>query len=641
MKVKLIFTFFSFPLCTLYVFGQAPGKDSLLSKINTTTIDSEKAIAYFDLAQIIRYQDIDLAKKYADTGLTIAQRVNNDYGIHLFDYISGSLAYMEGNYAKAIEITDSYIDWTIKTRNIEREWYALSLLSMCFRESGDFQKGIQSSLRGIEIGVNLNRDDENGFFYNEMGNTYATLKQWDKSNEYFNKSYQLAKKLNYLPGQSVSLRNIASNNIQLKKYEEAKKLVFECIAIDSISKFTLGLSRSHQLLARIQELEDHPELAIHEYEMAEHFLENESSENDKVIVKQGLAKNYLALNQISKASQYLQLADALAHKLDASELNSERLKLHADFYEKQGDYKKALASLRSFVDKNAKELNADITLQITGLHVEFETERKENQIALLSSEKKLAGERLSISKRQTFVSVSAAIIFSLIAYYAYTLWRKTKSQNAQIQKSLSEKETLLKEIHHRVKNNLQFISSLLNLQARHIEDKTALTALKEGQNRVKSMALIHQNLYQENNLTGIELKKYLETLISNLFSSYTISRDKIKLEVDIDSLNLDVDTMIPIGLVINELISNSLKYAFPDERTGTIKVSIKEINQELVIKVQDDGIGISDKEKPLSGKSFGYRLINAFSNQLNAKLEMQTDRGTSVTMYVRDYKKAA
>jgi len=220
------------------------------------------------------------------------------------------------------------------------------------------------------------------------------------------------------------------------------------------------------------------------------------------------------------------------------------------------------------------------------------------------------------------------------------LYKKTKHQNILISQALKEKDILLKEIHHRVKNNLQFISSLLALQSDHVQDSKALDALQEGQDRVQSMALIHQNLYQDDNLTGVDVQDYFVKLIQNLFDSYNIHPERIKLDLNIQALDLDVDSVIPIGLIVNELVSNSLKYAFPEKRQGQITVSLSEQENELVLTVEDDGIGMDENIMNNLGASFGYKLIEVFKDQLKAEMNLSSDNGTKVEMIIRQFTKA-
>lgn len=634
----------SFPLIFFIVTtltAQYTDPEILKDRVRTTTNDTVRASSYFELSQIIKYQDLGIARVYADSSNSFYQKIHFEKGIQERTYAEAGFLLLEGKYEEAIKNAIEYQNWTKEVRNLEREWYAVSMLATCYREAGKYHEGIQASLRGIDIGLELNRDSENGFFYNELGNIYSTLKQWKESNKYFQKAYETALKTNFLPGQSVSLRNIAQNQIELKEYDLAQNTVQKTFALDSMAAYNIGHCRSLMLLAKIEEEKQKNTAAIYIFSKALEKLKNETSENDHAIVYQALARNNLKLKNISAAGTYLELANEKLKKLQNSEITSENLRLNAEYQAYRNNFSEAYINLSKYISKNEKELNENITNQITGLNIQFESEKKENQIALLSSEKALADQKLETSRRRNIASIILAFIFSILAYYIYTLWKKTKYQNEIIQKSLSEKETLLREIHHRVKNNLQFISSLLNLQARHVEDVKAQAVLKEGQNRVKSMALIHQNLYQEQNLTGIEVKKYLEVLIKNLFASYNISPDRIKLESEIDPLNLDVDTMIPLGLILNELISNSLKYAFPGDQEGLITIKLKEENNNLLLEVKDNGIGISDENKNQLGKSFGYRMINAFSNQLDAKLDIVNDQGTDVRLSIKDYKKAA
>ena len=208
-----------------------------------------------------------------------------------------------------------------------------------------------------------------------------------------------------------------------------------------------------------------------------------------------------------------------------------------------------------------------------------------------------------------------------------------------IQSSLKEKDTLLREIHHRVKNNLQVISSLLSLQTYKTTDEKAIEALKEGQSRVQSMSLIHQNLYNEDNLTGIEMKPYLEKLIHNLIVTYNISIDKVDFQTQIESLNLDIDTVVPLGLIINELISNALKYAFPNESKGLIHVTLEEKDNLLILIVKDNGVGGINLNTVNSNGGFGFDMIRAFADNLDAEIDIINEGGTCVTLKIKDYQK--
>jgi len=184
-------------------------------------------------------------------------------------------------------------------------------------------------------------------------------------------------------------------------------------------------------------------------------------------------------------------------------------------------------------------------------------------------------------------------------------------QNVAITKSADEKDILLREIHHRVKNNLQVISSILGIQSRSVTDVKAKAAIKEGRSRVHSMSLIHQNLYKKDDLTGISIKDYLDKLGHDLLSTYAIEPDKVNIHIEADDMILDVETVVPIGLIVNELISNSLKYAFPDGAKGNIYIKMQQEERHLILSVADDGIGLDpDQLKLKEGTSVLIKIAN-------------------------------
>ena len=200
----------------------------------------------------------------------------------------------------------------------------------------------------------------------------------------------------------------------------------------------------------------------------------------------------------------------------------------------------------------------------------------------------------------------------------------------QIRASLLEKEVLLKEIHHRVKNNLQIIASLLDLQARQIEgDHVTNEALVDSRNRVRSMALVHEHLYQTEDLAQIDLGQYLDELCRNLTSSYGAVARFVRLQTHVDDVAFDVDTAIPCGLIINELVSNALKYAFPDDRKGVLTVSLRGFETGVYeLSVEDDGIGLPESVDIADSPSLGLQLVTALSRQIHGEISVDRTGGT-------------
>ncbi len=205
-----------------------------------------------------------------------------------------------------------------------------------------------------------------------------------------------------------------------------------------------------------------------------------------------------------------------------------------------------------------------------------------------------------------------------------------KQAEERIKTSLKEKEVLLKEIHHRVKNNLQIISSLLNLQSGYIQDKHAGEMFKESRNRVKSMALIHEKLYQSKDLARIDFADYIRHLTAHLLRSYSVHSPTVNLKVNVDKVLLDIDTALPCGLIINELVSNALKHAFPTGKAGEICVDLhKDQEGKLVLVVGDNGTGLPPEFDFRHTESLGLQLVSTLTDQLEGTLELDQSQGTT------------
>ena len=217
-----------------------------------------------------------------------------------------------------------------------------------------------------------------------------------------------------------------------------------------------------------------------------------------------------------------------------------------------------------------------------------------------------------------------------------------------LERMVDEKNILIKEIHHRVKNNMQIISSLLNLQSQHLkaDEQFAVSILKESQNRVKSMAMIHENLYQSKDFTHIKFEDYITRLVYELFYSYSGDADKIRLVVDVDDVNLNMETAVPCGLIVSELFTNSVKYAFPEGREGEIRVSLKQEpgkddDREFILTVSDDGVGFPPDLDYRNTETLGLELVNSLTCQIDGNISLDLTQGTKFTVKFKElrYKK--
>jgi two-component sensor histidine kinase len=244
--------------------------------------------------------------------------------------------------------------------------------------------------------------------------------------------------------------------------------------------------------------------------------------------------------------------------------------------------------------------------------------------------------RYTVSPRDEKL-LTAIADFTAIAVHNAELYDKSQQEIVEraraeemLRAALAEKEVLLREIHHRVKNNLQVITSLLNLEAGRIQDEQGVDVLRDSQSRIRAMALVHDHLYRSDNLSQIDFGSYVQTLINQVSYSHGASIRQIDIRSDIENILLPIDTAIPCGLIINELVANALEHAFPDDRHGSVRIEMKaQPNGSMVLAVSDDGVGVKPGFSLERAGSLGMTLINTLAKQLNGHVALDQTAGTS------------
>jgi len=313
----------------------------------------------------------------------------------------------------------------------------------------------------------------------------------------------------------------------------------------------------------------------------------------------------------------------------------------AECYRKTGPIDSAYYYLAEAQQSQEKRLNEELAAVQNELRIKYDSDQKEATIS--SQQATILQQRRS----QLLVLGIVALLVALLAVILYNARRNRKKNqklealnqdltniNRLLDQRNAQNEVLVKEIHHRVKNNLEIISSLLELQSRQTQDESAQLAMLESQARVRSMGLLHQKLFQNQEQVSIEMRDYFQKLSDNLLQTFN-AREQVDVQVDMDPIELDMDTAIPIGLMVNELITNALKYAFPEQRTGRIEIQLKPTGeQQLQLSITDNGIG-----KPTGasarGSGFGTQLIQLLTRQLEGSIQESTGVGTSVMLQLK------
>jgi two-component sensor histidine kinase len=280
-----------------------------------------------------------------------------------------------------------------------------------------------------------------------------------------------------------------------------------------------------------------------------------------------------------------------------------------------------------------KQTSADFKLELALMD-------QKNEVEMLKLESKTHKAELKSRKLQLYFTLGLSILLILILTILLINYRNKTSLNqslleknfeiqkrgVQLESALHEKNLMLKEMHHRVKNNLQLVQSLLRLQAAEVKDPIVSLAFSESINRLSSMSLIHQNLYQQEKFKFIEFKSYLQSLVDHLQDSFHNSHENVTVKVDAEELDISIDNAIPSGLILNELISNAFQHAFKNTKEGKIKVSISKTKNLVSFQVHDNGDGLSD-DFSLENDSFGTTLIKMLVQQIQGKIEFANKTG--------------
>ena len=322
----------------------------------------------------------------------------------------------------------------------------------------------------------------------------------------------------------------------------------------------------------------------------------------------------------------------------------------SNFYKQIGKPKKALNYLETYTKIKDSAFSKKNVEEVKELELTYKFEKQQYQDSIQNA-KALAILELQRTndlqqerhKQQILLGLFVvALAFGGFAYYAYQRKKKTSKildeKNSIIEKALQEKQLLLKEVHHRVKNNFQIVSSLLELQTKGIEDEKALNLANEGKNRVKSMALIHQKLYQ-NDSGLIDFDEYINVLVKELSYMYA-SDKKVQTHIQTENMQFDIDTAIPLGLIVNELITNAYKYAFDAAADNTLNISINKLNEdEYKLIVSDNGKGIEDGLDLSKVKSLGLRLVRRLTKQLQGDFLWNNQNGATFEIIFKDTQK--
>jgi len=600
--------------------------------------EAEQVFIYDEYAQKYRENAPKQSLEYAEKGLQLAQKVKDTASVSYFFTFIGVLYKNMGNYEKALEYYQKAIPINTQIKNEQGNAGIYNNIAFVYRLQGKYKSSLEYYLKSLRFFENAKSQKQVSNVLNNIGSLYSDQKNYERALDYFNQSLVIAQKLPDTLGIAFAYNNMGEVYQKQGKWKEAKFNFTQSLVWKKKKNHLRSIASGYANLGLVFQEE-------YKLDSAKYFLEEASKIYKQIDDTNGFIETLLRLGEVATkqnnydiASQYYQEALNQSLKIGSKPLTEKAYKFFSEYYAQKQDYTNAY-KYRILYDRAKDSLmNIESIKQINVLQAQYDDETQKKQISLLQLEKRMYGlEREAEKKTKWSLIIGIFMLFLLTvgALWAYRMKQKNnqqlEKQNDLIQQALQQKEILLKEIHHRVKNNLQIISSLLHLQAHKGQNPEDL--LQQSQDRIQAIAIIHEKLYKSENLQSISLAEYIENLIVYFQKTYSLEQKQIQIETQLDQVYLDIDKLIPCGLILNELITNSIKYAFNDQKQGVIKIWAKIQEDSCVLEVQDNGVGLPADLNPKKTKSLGLRLIDGLVKQIKGTWEFQNIEGANFKIY--------
>ncbi len=539
-----------------------------------------------------------------------------------------------------------------------------NLLGALYNQLGDTDNALKYGLLAVRTAEEVKDSTPQLItIYNRLGMIYNGMDAVDKAMDSFRKGLSLALKMKDTASMQILSRNICRAYQRMNKPAEALKIIKKEERDYPPQKQELRVLMLESILITYCMLKEF-NLAVPYVNLLEDYRRKMAPDDAYLeYVNTALITYYLAVHQNETVSEYASNMLALAKKTNLLSMQGKAYSFLYRADSAMGNYKEALEHFRMFKVVNDSLFNIAKFQKISRLQLQFETEQKdqalklkEQNIQLLTREAQLQKadlHRARFTKNVIIVSACMLVALLLLGFNRYKLKMESNRRLEQQQevinyknrsleqllhaqnKLLDEKEWLLKEIHHRVKNNLQIVMSLLNTQAAFLDDKDALNAIKESRYRMQAISLIHQKLYQSENTALIDMPVYICDLVEYLKDGVSAT-NMIKFDLDIAPLKLDVSQSVPIGLILNEAITNAIKYAFIGK--GTIKISLHPADPGwLSLIIADNGKGFPGGKVPTQHGSMGMMLMNTLAEQLDGTVDIQSQNGVIITVVFKHH----
>ncbi|MDE3251548.1 MAG: hypothetical protein KGO92_02005 [Bacteroidota bacterium] len=637
--VIIVGSLFCFPFHR--VRAQYPVVDvpAVREEIREAKFDSTRARLYCKLGWALRYSNHLESEQLADKVIFISDSTRDFLRMADAYKIKGFARVIDQDLFEAQNMYKKGIAFAQKAKSPADEAHILSLTAGMYQDKGDFDKAIFYYLEGLVVAKKSEDPVMMATLANNLAEAYSDAgRPIQFTLPYYQEALKYETALENWQYVAMIYANIAQDYLEAGNRSEAERSTVEAI------QFLYKSQERSYLFGTVSSTIGQVYLGLHKYAKAEKYLsqgydvlDNIGTKDNKLIPLSSLARMFYEVNNLEKAEQTAEHLLVLARNYKTKLFLRDGYKVLSDIARQRKQPERALQYFELYKnwndslynerrDKSIENVESRLQLNLKELGIKYEVEKKmlENQ--------QLKQSNIGLQNK-SLVAIILSILFLVMGLVLLSANRAKgkrnlllENQKLIIEKQSQEKDTLIREINHRVKNNLQVISSLLNLQANSLQDSKATEALRDSYERIKAISLIHQKLYGFEETASIPLKEYILALFSDLKMVYAATNIDLICNTEPENVSLDVESAVPLGLILNEIITNALKYAYPEKRAGILHIHFRELaNETYALEVKDDGVGLPENFDPELSASLGFRIIRELSRQLAGTYQYSSD----------------
>lgn len=617
--------------------------EQAITYANKLDLKDQLAEAYSAMGALFSNEGKDLEKKiaYNEKSLALYRQTGNKFEEGNLLKNLGDYYNIKGQPAYAIKLMDSSLAVykAIGFKELQGVYNNMCITNIGL---GNFSNALKYGLLAEKTADQLaDTSLQRSSINNHLGLTYYYLRNDQKALAYWLEAKRIAERYKDSGYMQTIIANVATILVRMKKFEEGIASLKELIKKYPPTDTQMKLRIPYILFNTYYDIEQYGKAEPYFKVLLKFHHDLPKDDPNQIYLYRSIIRKLIHDKQFVAADGYLKEHE----KQSLQQKNLLALsQLHRLWFDVDSALNKpwsAVAHYKTYKRLTDSIWNNEKNKQISGLEIEFQTEKKDKDIALLSQKNQLQHVRLVNEERVRYIFIGGLFLAALFVGLIYNRYRLKKrsnlileqkqneinAQNELLRKILDEKEWLLREIHHRVKNNLQIVISLLNTQSAYLDNEDALVAIRNSQNRMHAMSLIHQKLYQSDNLAEIDMKWYIQELVDYMIECFGTDK-KIQFTLETEAIKLDVAQAVPLGLILNEAISNVIKYAFPGDKKGKVHISFLFIGEEICeLKISDTGIGLPEGFDPENTESLGMSLMTGLTEQLNGEIKMWNNEG--------------